>query len=105
LATSTGHSRVTAQCDNTVTLLEVCNLENSEPVIEPMQRFWLEVYTSSVTNGSSLVMIRSDAVILSRLNDPYPVRLVDVTEARLESCFRKALKMPHSKKRTLNYEL
>jgi hypothetical protein len=30
---------------------------------------------------------------LNRLNDAYLVRLVDVTEARLESYFRKELKM------------
>jgi hypothetical protein len=38
-------------------------------------------------------MIAQARVILSRLNDSYLVRLVDVTEARLDSYFRKELKM------------
>ncbi len=38
-------------------------------------------------------MIAQARVILSRLNDSYLVKLVDVTEARLDSYFRKELKM------------
>lgn len=38
-------------------------------------------------------MIAQSRAILERLNDPYLVRLVDVTEARLDSFFHKELKM------------
>lgn len=38
-------------------------------------------------------MIAQSRAILERLNDPYLVRLVDVTEARLDSFFQKEMKM------------
>jgi hypothetical protein len=45
------------------------------------------------TYACSKEMITQSRSILKRLNDPYLVRLVDVTEARLDSFFRKELKM------------
>jgi hypothetical protein len=45
------------------------------------------------TYTCSKEMITQARSILARLNDPYLVRLVDVTEARLDSFFRKQLKM------------
>jgi len=45
------------------------------------------------TYATSKEMILQSRSILTRLNDPYLVRLVDVTEARLDSFFRKQLKM------------
>lgn len=45
------------------------------------------------TYDCSKEMIIEARTILKRLNDPYLVRLVDVTEARLDSFFRKDLKM------------
>ncbi|MHC1782434.1 MAG: hypothetical protein AB9891_06690 [Anaerolineaceae bacterium] len=38
-------------------------------------------------------MIAQSRAILQRLNDPYLIRLVDVTEARLDSFFKKELKL------------
>jgi hypothetical protein len=43
------------------------------------------------TTGKEL--IAKSRAILARLNDPYLVRLVDVTELRLDSFFKKDLKM------------
>ena len=45
------------------------------------------------TYTCSKEMINQARSILNRLNDPYLVRLVDVTELRLDSFFRKDLKM------------
>jgi len=45
------------------------------------------------TYSCSKEMISQARSILKRLNDPYLTRLVDVTELRLESFFRKELKM------------
>lgn len=45
------------------------------------------------TYDCSKGMIAQARTILARLQDPYLVRLVDVTEARLDSYFRKYLKM------------
>ncbi len=45
------------------------------------------------TYRCSKEMIDQSRNILDRLNDPYLVRLVDVTEARLDGYFRKELKM------------
>jgi hypothetical protein len=45
------------------------------------------------TYDRSKEMIAQARAILARLKDPYLVRLVDVTEARLDSFFRKELKM------------
>lgn len=45
------------------------------------------------TYTCSKEMIAQSRAILARLNDPYLVRLVDVTEARVEAYFRKELKM------------
>jgi hypothetical protein len=45
------------------------------------------------TYTCSKEMIAQSRAILARLNDSYLVRLVDVTEARLDSFFRKELKM------------
>jgi hypothetical protein len=45
------------------------------------------------TYDCSEEMIAQARAILKRLNDPYLVRLVDVTQARLESFFHKELKM------------
>lgn len=45
------------------------------------------------TYTCSKEMIDQSRAILNRLNDPYLVRLVDVTEARLDSFFQQDLKM------------
>jgi hypothetical protein len=45
------------------------------------------------TFACSKEMIAQSRAILTRLKDPYLVRLVDITEARLDSFFRKKLKM------------
>jgi len=45
------------------------------------------------TYTTSKEMIANSRAILARLNDPYLVRLVDVTELRLDSFFKKELKM------------
>ena len=45
------------------------------------------------TYATSKEMIANSRAILEKLNDPYLVRLVDVTEARLDSFFKKDLKM------------
>lgn len=45
------------------------------------------------TYSCSKEMITQSRDILKKLNDPYLVRLVDVTEARLDSFFHKTLKM------------
>jgi hypothetical protein len=45
------------------------------------------------TYDRSKEMIANSRTILARLNDPYLVRLVDVTELRLDSYFRKELKL------------
>lgn len=45
------------------------------------------------THACSKEMIAQSRSILSRLNDSYLVRLVDVTEARVDSFFQKELKM------------
>ncbi len=45
------------------------------------------------TYATGKEMIAQSRSILARLNDPYLVRLVDVTEARLDSFFQKELKM------------
>lgn len=45
------------------------------------------------TYTCSKEMINQARSILKRLNDPYLVRLVDVTELRLDSFFKKELKM------------
>ncbi len=45
------------------------------------------------TYATSKEMIAQSRSILARLKDPYLVRLVDVTEARLDSFFRKKLRM------------
>jgi hypothetical protein len=45
------------------------------------------------TYTCSKEMIAQSRAILKRLDDPYLVRLVDVTEARLDSFFQKELKM------------
>ena len=45
------------------------------------------------TYTCSKEMIAQSRAILKRLNDPYLVRLVDVTEARLDSFFKKEMKM------------
>jgi hypothetical protein len=39
-------------------------------------------------------MIATSRSILAQLNDPFLVRLVDVTDLRLDAYFRKDLKLP-----------
>ena len=46
------------------------------------------------TNTCSKDMIAKSRVILKKLNDPYLVRLVDVTEVRLDSFFKKEFSIP-----------
>jgi hypothetical protein len=48
------------------------------------------------TYARSREMINESRTILQRLEDAFLVRLVDVTDLRLQSYFRKELKLPQS---------
>lgn len=71
--------------------------ENFHPLIDPKKTAQIlreDQKRAGDTYRCSKEMIAQSRAILTRLQDPYLVRLVDVTEARLESFFRKKMKLP-----------
>lgn len=75
--------------------LNVENVRTAEPR-KLAQQLRTDVKCIRETHRVSKEMIAESRSILARLNDPFLVRLVDVTELRLDAYFRKELKFIES---------
>jgi hypothetical protein len=75
--------------------LNVKNVQTAEPQ-ELARQLKADAKRIRETYQVSKEMLDESRSILARLNDPFLVRLVDVTELRLDSYFRKELKFTES---------
>ena len=67
-------------------------LRGPQPVKQTIQMLRTDTARVRSTYDCSKAMISESRAILARLNDPFLVRLVDVTDLRLDTYFRKELK-------------
>lgn len=73
--------------------LGVENLRNGTPPSQMAERLRQDLPRVCQTYERSKEMIARSRAILARLEDPFLVRLVDVTDLRLDAFFRKELKL------------
>ncbi len=70
----------------------VCNTQNPAQTAKDLRADLSRVHS---TYAICKDMLAQSRCVLKRLNDPFLVRLVDVTDLRLDSYFRKELKLPN----------